>query len=158
MNYERLVARLKEKNLTITFAESCTGGYLAKSVTDIAGSSEVFKGSIVAYANEVKHNILCVKQETLDAFGAVSQQTAREMATGAQMLFSADIAVGVTGIAGPGGGSEEKPVGLVYVGIAYNGTVKVYKLLASDKNGRDGVRSTVVQKVCALVMELLENE
>lgn len=158
MSYENIVYALNEKGLTVTFAESCTGGYLAKMITDIPGSSSVFKGSLVAYANEIKHSLLCVKQETLDLFGAVSPQTAREMATGARMLFNADIAVSVTGIAGPGGGSAEKPVGLVYVCIATKNTEKVYKLMASDKNGRCGVRSAVVEQVGKLLTELLKNE
>lgn len=158
MNYESIVSALKEKGLTVTFAESCTGGYLAKMITDIPGSSSVFKGSVVAYANEIKHSLLCVKQETLELFGAVSPQTAREMAMGAKMLFNADIAVSVTGIAGPDGGSAEKPVGLVYVCISSKNTEKVYRLMASDKNGRCGVRRTVVQQVGRLLTELLENE
>ncbi len=158
MEFENIVSLLKEKKQTVTFAESCTGGLLAKSITDIAGASEVFKGSIVAYANEIKHGFLCVKQETLDNYGAVSKQTAYEMASGARMLFSSDIAVAVTGIAGPSGGSEEKPVGLVYIGISDKYQTKTYRMKASNANGRNGVRCAVVKEVCRLLEEWLKNE
>ena len=124
-----VVAKLLEKKLKISFAESCTGGLLAKRLTDIPGSSEVFDCGVVSYANAIKHRLLGVSSETLGKYGAVSRETAAEMAQGARMLADADIGVGITGIAGPGGGTDEKPVGLVYVAVCGNGTCYVKKLL-----------------------------
>lgn len=158
MGFEKAIALLKEKNMTVTFAESCTGGLLAKMLTDVAGASAVFKGSIVSYANEIKHSILCVGNDTLNMYGAVSKQTAYEMANGARLLFASDIAISVTGIAGPDGGSEEKPVGLVYIGICDKNKTKTYRMKASDAHGRDGVRRAVGNEVCRLLEEWLENE
>jgi PncC family amidohydrolase len=114
----RLGEILKERNLTICTAESCTGGLIAHRITDIAGSSSYMLGGIVAYSNEIKQRLLNVKEQTLIDFGAVSQQTAAEMASGAQLVFGADYALSVTGIAGPGGATEEKPLGLTYIGLA----------------------------------------
>lgn len=119
---ERLEARvgdaLRVKGWTICTAESCTGGLIAHRLTNIPGSSDYVLGGVVAYANRVKQSLLHVRQGTLIAYGAVSEQTASEMAVGARELFGADIAVSVTGIAGPDGGSAEKPVGLTYIGLA----------------------------------------
>ena len=109
--------KLLKHHKTISFAESCTGGLASNLVTDIAGSSEYLIGSIVTYTNEAKHNLLKVKEETLNAYGAVSKETALEMAQGVRKLFGSDFGVGITGNAGPGG-SEGKPVGLVYIAIA----------------------------------------
>ncbi|MGL5319144.1 MAG: CinA family nicotinamide mononucleotide deamidase-related protein [Bacteroidales bacterium] len=106
---------LKQKKLTFATAESCTGGYIAHQITAISGSSTYFKGGIIAYSNEVKENLLCVKSETLLNFGAVSRQVAEEMVLGVKELLKVDAAVAVTGIAGPDGGTEEKPVGTVWI-------------------------------------------
>lgn len=118
-NAERVIAKARTLGVRIGTAESCTGGLVAKSLTDVSGSSEVFSGSIVSYSNEIKMHDLGVRQETLDTYGAVSEQTACEMAAGALSILDVDLAVSTTGIAGPQGGSEEKPVGTVWVGIAY---------------------------------------
>lgn len=115
---EVIINEASKRNLTFGFAESCTGGLLASKITDIAGSSSVFWGSIISYANEVKMKSLNVKESTLKNHGAVSAQTALEMATGAQENLSVDIAITTTGVAGPGGGSVEKPVGTVGIGIS----------------------------------------
>ena len=108
---------LIKNNKTITFAESCTGGLIAKKLTDISGTSQCFECSFVTYSNEKKSKLIGVSKETLENYGAVSYQTALEMCKGARDTAEADIAVSVTGIAGPNGGTAEKPVGLVYVGI-----------------------------------------
>ena len=118
---------LKKKNFTISCAESCTGGLLTSKLTDIAGSSEYVQGSIVSYSNEIKISALHVKEETLKNFGAVSHETAFEMAKNIREIFKTDIGVGITGIAGPGGGSKEKPVGLVYISFADKNSVTVEK-------------------------------
>lgn len=104
---------LKEKKFTLSTAESCTGGLIAKRITDMPGASEIYKGSVIAYSNEVKVEILNVSVNTLKTFGAVSENTAAEMASGVSRLLNTDISVATTGIAGPGGGSEKKPVGTV---------------------------------------------
>ncbi|ADG82294.1 competence/damage-inducible protein A [Thermincola potens] len=117
---EMTVARLLVKhNLTVSLAESCTGGLIAKKLTDLPGSSEYLMYGVVSYSNEAKEKILGVSPETLKQFGAVSSETALEMARGVKKLGNTDVAVSVTGIAGPGGGSPEKPVGLVYTGLAH---------------------------------------
>ena len=115
---EVLLCELSKKNLKLVTAESCTGGLIAEKITAIAGSSEVFLGGLVTYSNDMKKALLGVKEETLTEYGAVSRGTAIEMAEGARARYNADIAISVTGIAGPGGGTEEKPVGLVYIGIS----------------------------------------
>lgn len=112
---EQIVGLLQEKKVTLATAESCTGGMLASRIIDVPGVSEVFKAGFVTYANEAKQNLIGVKEDTLAQFGAVSEQTAREMVLGAIKAAKADMAVATTGIAGPGGGTKEKPVGLVYI-------------------------------------------
>lgn len=116
-----LVRELASRRLRIACAESCTGGLCAKRLTDIPGSSAVLDGSIVTYANSVKERFVCVSRETLAAHGAVSKETALEMADGVRRLFSSDIGISTTGIAGPDGGTPEKPVGTVFVAVSYNG-------------------------------------
>ena len=113
---EALVGRLlRECGRTIACAESCTGGLLTSRLTDVAGSSAYVMGAVVSYTNEVKASLVGVHEATLKAFGAVSEETAREMAEGVRRVIPADIGVGITGIAGPGGATAEKPVGLVYM-------------------------------------------
>lgn len=115
---EVLIVTAKEKGLTFGFAESCTGGYNGHRLTNIPGCSEVFQGSLVTYANRAKEKTLGVKSQTLEKYGAVSEEVAREMAEGARDALSADIVVSTTGIAGPGGGTTEKPVGRICLGMA----------------------------------------
>ncbi|MBE6898542.1 MAG: competence/damage-inducible protein A, partial [Ruminococcaceae bacterium] len=111
------VTRLKEKGLHVATAESCTGGYVSKRITEVDGASSVFDCGVCSYSNDIKEKVLGVSHDTLVAYGAVSEQTAREMAAGVRRLSGAEIGVSTTGIAGPGGGSPEKPVGLVYVAV-----------------------------------------
>lgn len=115
-----LINLLKNKHLTISTAESCTGGLISKRFTDIPGASEVFTGSITAYSNSIKTKILGVKESTIAEFGAVSEETASEMVFGITKLFNTDIGISVTGIAGPGGGTETKPAGTVCFGFYIN--------------------------------------
>jgi PncC family amidohydrolase len=115
---EQVGAALLEKGWTISTAESCTGGLVLHRLTNIPGSSAYVEGGVVAYSNQVKQALLNVKQGTLIAHGAVSEQTAQEMALGARALLKTDIAVSITGIAGPGGGTDGKPVGLTYIALA----------------------------------------
>ncbi len=120
---------LREKGLKLAFAESCTGGLLGEMVTRIPGSSDYFLGSVVSYGNQAKIDLLGVNRDTLTDHGAVSSETAIEMARGARRVFSSDVAVSVTGIAGPGGGTPEKPVGTVFIGLAAEGMEGTRKLL-----------------------------
>jgi len=133
---------LREKKLTIATAESCTGGLVAATLVNVPGSSEYFKGSVVAYSNEVKEKVLGVKKETLEKYGAVSPQTAEEMALGVKRLLGTDIGVSTTGIAGPGGGTPEKPVGLTYFAIAYGDRVETYKKVFSYSRNQNRLSAT----------------
>lgn len=119
---------LKAKGRTVTTAESCTGGYIAHLITSIPGSSNYFKGSVVSYDNSIKENILHVKKETLQKFGAVSEETVIEMAQGVLKLMQTDYAIAVSGIMGPDGGSEDKPVGTVWVAVGNNEKIETKKL------------------------------
>ena len=118
---------LKKRKLTVSTAESCTGGSIAERLTSIAGSSEYFKGSIVAYSNEVKKDLLYVSSETLEKYGAVSEETVIEMVKGAMKALKTDCAVATSGIAGPGGGTPEKPVGTVWIAAGYTNEIRTYK-------------------------------
>lgn len=122
------VTRLKEKGLHVATAESCTGGYVSKRLVDVDGVSEVFDCGVCSYSNDIKEKVLGVSHDTLIAYGAVSEQTAREMAAGVRRLSGAEIGVSTTGIAGPGGGTPEKPVGLVYVAVDSDKYSEVLKL------------------------------
>ncbi len=137
-----LVALLNAKDLKCATAESCTGGGVGFAITSVPGSSAVYLGGVVSYDNEVKHRVLGVQDKTLETFGAVSAETALEMAEGAWHVCCADIAVSITGIAGPGGGTDEKPVGLVWFGLAtLDGGRTEKAIFAGD---RDAVRAQAV--------------
>ena len=122
---EKIIQKLQEKGYTLTTAESCTGGLLAGKILNVSGASAVYNEGHITYSNEAKERLLGVKQDTLQQYGAVSRETAAEMAKGAALSAKADVGLSTTGIAGPTGGTPEKPVGLVYVGCYYNGEVTV---------------------------------
>lgn len=126
---QNLIELLRAKNLTCATAESCTGGGVGTAITAVPGSSDVFLGGIISYANYMKQKVLGVSEATLRTKGAVSSECAAQMAEGARRLTGADLAVSVTGIAGPKGGSDEKPVGLVWFGIASQAGVRTEKVL-----------------------------
>ncbi len=155
MNAQSVVDILKEKNLTLSTAESCTGGMIGELITSVSGASEVYGFGFITYANEAKEQILGVKHETLEKFGAVSEETAREMALGAKRVSGSDISVSVTGIAGPGGGTKEKPVGLVYTAICFNEKVEAFKLLL--KGDRESVRKQTCEKVFENIINCAQN-
>ena len=151
---ERAVVEfLRARGLTLAFAESCTGGLTAKRVTDVSGCSDVFVGSCVTYSNEAKMKLLGVRKETLDEFGAVSEQTARQMAKGARERLGCDVAVSMTGIAGPGGGTEEKPVGTVYLGISTKNGEEVRKLSLSSMRSREYIRTVTSSNAFDMVLK-----
>lgn len=125
---EAVVNNLKKQNKTLGLAESCTGGWLSKIITDVSGASAVYNGGICSYSNSVKMKLLGVSEETLRLYGAVSEQTAREMALGARKALGTDVGVGITGIAGPLSDNTNKSVGLIYVAVAFDDTVIVKEL------------------------------
>ena len=139
---ENLVALLKAQGLTCATAESCTGGGVGSAITAVPGSSAVFAGGVISYSNDVKREVLGVRAETLAAVGAVSSETAAQMAEGARRLLKTDLAVSLTGIAGPDGGSAEKPVGLVWFGLATADGVRTEK--AIFRGDREGIRSNAI--------------
>ncbi len=147
----KVFCRLREKNLKISAAESCTGGLFTKLITDIPGSSEVLDLSIVTYANAAKVKFLGVSEKSIADYGVVSEEVAVQMARGICDAFGADVGVGITGIAGPGGGTAEKPVGLVWTAVCYEGRVYPKRLLL------DGDREAVRAGACAEIFKgLLE--
>ncbi len=152
---EEVYHKLKEQGKTLSTAESCTGGLIGGALTAVPGVSECYGFGVVTYANEAKEKLLGVKHDTLETVGAVSPETAREMAEGVLKLGNSDISVAVTGIAGPGGGSKEKPVGLVYIGVAVKNkeTKAIKNIFTGD---RDDVRNSTVCKALELVLEELQ--
>lgn len=152
---ETILDLLKEKGLTLTTAESCTAGLLSARLTDVPGASEVFKQGVVTYSNRAKRKLLEVKKSTLKEYGAVSEKTAKEMAKNGAFINGSDVCVSITGIAGPDGGSEEKPVGLVYMGCFYNNKVNVRKFLF--KGNRKKIRDYAVVNSLVLLRECILN-
>lgn len=154
---EVVVKRLREQNKTIAFAESCTGGLLAKRLTDVSGSSGVFDMSFVTYANSAKEALLGVPHDILEAHGAVSEETARAMAEGVVKASGADIGVGVTGIAGPQGGTEAKPVGLIYIALSDGKRTWVAKRLPMGRSkNREWHRHCAASQALDMVRRYLE--
>lgn len=155
---EEVVSLLNQNGLTLTAAESCTGGLIAKRLTDVSGASAVFYGSLVTYSNRLKEKWLGVQAETLQTYGAVSAQTAREMALGARKATDADLAVAVTGIAGPNSDDTNKPVGLVFIALADKDSVTVekYENHFTD-NVREQNRTTSAQRALEAVRRYLFN-
>ncbi len=153
------VRLLNEKKMTITTAESCTGGLISKMITDVSGSSAVFGCGIVSYSNEIKHSLLGVSNETLRTYGAVSEQTVMEMTAGALRVSGADIAVAVSGIAGPDSDGTDKPVGLIYIAVATKSTVKIKKLNnVFSVNIRENNRNSAANESLKLVCEILQEQ
>lgn len=151
---EPLAFELGLRHKTMCCAESCTGGLIGAAMTDMAGSSEYFLGSAVTYSNEAKMKLLGVREQTLADHGAVSEETASEMALGAAALFGADYSVAVTGIAGPGGETPTKPVGLVYIAVSDGSRVVVTK--NNFEGGRQQVRDSTVMEACGLLKDFIE--
>jgi PncC family amidohydrolase len=143
---ERILA---SRNLMVTTAESCTGGMVAASLVNADGISKVFKEGYITYSDESKHKLLGVKTETLEAFGAVSRETATEMAEGAARAAGADISIAVTGIAGPGGGTEEKPVGLVYIACWFQGRTIVKRCFF--RGDRSSIRNSSMREALQIL-------
>ena len=145
---------LKKKKITVSTAESCTGGGIAALITSVPGSSEYFNGSIVAYSNEIKMSLLHVSAETLEKYGAVSRETVTEMVKGAMKTLKTDCAVATSGIAGPGGGTSEKPVGTVWIAVAYKNEIVTMKQEGDE--GRKGNVEKTIQNALLLLYEKLK--
>ncbi len=150
---EVIVHFLKERSLTLTTAESCTGGMIAARITDVPGASEVFKQGLVTYSNRAKRKLLDVKKTTLKEYGAVSEKTAKEMAKNGAFITGSDACVSVTGTAGPTGGTEEKPVGLVYIGCCYNNKTVVKEF--HFKGERQKIREQATANALILLRECI---
>jgi len=149
----QVLAACEERGIMLATAESCTGGMIAAALTDIAGSSTVVDRGFVTYSNEAKMEMLGVRPETLGAYGAVSRETALEMAAGALGRSRAGIAVSVTGIAGPGGGSAEKPVGLVWFGLAMKDRPPAAEHRLFGDRSRAFIREESVKAALSLVLQ-----
>lgn len=155
---KKLVELLKEKGLTIATAESCTGGLIAKCITDVGGASSVFYGGVVSYDNSVKVNVLGVSDESLKSFGAVSSDVACQMASGTKNLLKTDIGISTTGIAGPTGGTKDKPVGTVYIGFSYKERTESERLNITPTLSRDQIREEAVKAILSATIEkILQN-
>lgn len=153
-----LVDLLHEKKLTLSAAESCTGGLIAKRITDIAGCSDVFFGGCVTYTNEVKQRLLGVSAKTLEDYGAVSERTAMEMARGVRERTGSDIGISATGIAGPSGGSEQTPVGTVFLGISTEDGEAFRRLSLSPKRSREFIRIVSATNAYDMVIKWIKNK
>ena len=152
---EKLVKVLTEKKMTCATAESCTGGGVGYTITGVSGASAVFWGGVISYDNSVKRDVLGVPEEVLATKGAVSSECAAAMAEGARRLLKTDLAVSITGIAGPGGGSADKPVGLVWFGLAsQSGTITERKIF---HGGREAVRSAAIEHALGLLLNAAES-
>lgn len=151
---EKVVQLLADHQFHITTAESCTGGMIAATLVNVAGASDVLNEGYITYSNEAKEKLLRVSHKTLEQFGAVSEQTAREMAEGAARAASAEVALSATGIAGPGGGTKEKPVGLVYIGCFVNGKTEVQECHFNGTRLEN--RLSTVQRALEMAKEMLE--
>ena len=152
---EELVTLLKEKGYTVTTAESCTGGLVSGTIVNTAGASDVLNEAYITYSNQAKEKLLGVSHETLEKYGAVSAQTAKEMAEGAAKAAGANMGLSTTGIAGPGGKKKKKPVGLVYVGCSLNQKTETIECRFSGD--RQENRRQAVERVLSLAIEMLKS-
>ena len=154
---ELLVDALTRAKKRIATAESCTGGMVSAAITSVSGASGVFDCGVCSYANFIKHKVVGVREETLNTYGAVSDRTAKEMARGIRLLSGADIGISTTGIAGPLGGSQYKPVGLVYIGVSTGMGLHAEKMLLGEGNpGRERIRELAVSAALYLALKEIE--
>ncbi len=151
-----MISILLKKHLTLSTAESCTGGLIAHKITNIPGASRYFLGGVVAYSNEAKMKILGVSSSTLRVHGAVSEECAAEMAIGVARLFNASVGVSTTGIAGPSGGTKEKPVGLVYIGYYLEGESIVQRHLFNGS--REEIKNKIATRALETLNEILRKK
>ena len=157
MNYKikKILNLLKKKKLKISFAESCTGGMLSSAITSVNGSSKVFSLGLVTYSNQSKIKVLKISKKIIRKYGAVSEQTCKTMAQNIARIGKTNISVAVTGIAGPGGGTKKKPVGLVYIGIKKSSKTSIKKYLFKNK-GRSSIQKAAVNKALELILDIFK--
>lgn len=154
-----LAELLKKRNMKAASAESLTGGLVSKLITDIPGASQIFELGVCSYSNRIKHEVLGVSEETLEKYSEYSHECAREMAEGVRRLSGADIGIATTGLAGPSGGTEEKPVGTVYVGISTRNDTKSFELRLGEKLSREEIRVLSAEKALSLALKIIsENQ
>ena len=151
---KNLVNLLKKKKLTLAVAESCTGGLLSSSITAISGSSKIFSLGFITYSNKSKNEILKVPNKIIKKYGAVSIQCCLSMVNNLSKISKSNISISITGIAGPGGGSKSKPVGLVYIGLKKGNKVKAQKYIIKNK-GRSYIQNTIARKSLKLIKDLI---
>ena len=149
-----LVKKLIKKRLNISFAESCTGGMFARSITSISGASKVFNLSLVTYSNQAKIQILKVNKDIINKFGAVSHECCKAMVVNLSRISKANVNVSITGIAGPGGGTKKKPVGLVYIGVKKGKKIIINKNIFKSKN-RIAIQKSTVRKAIRIVNSII---
>jgi len=152
---QKIVKILKKKKFKISFAESCTGGMLSGAITSVSGSSKVFTLGLVTYSNQSKNRILKVPNQIIKKHGAVSIQCCFSMVNNLNKISKSNIAVSVTGIAGPSGGTKQKPVGLVYIGIKRGNKVKINRYLFKNK-GRSNIQKAAIKKSLELILSVLK--
>jgi len=152
---QKIVKLLKKKKLKVSFAESCTGGLLSSAITSVGGSSKIFTMGLVTYSNQSKNRLLKVPKQIIKKHGAVSIQCCFSMVNNLSKISKSNVAVSITGIAGPSGGTKQKPVGLVYIGIKRANKVKVNRYLIKNK-GRSNIQKTAVKKSLELILSVLK--
>ena len=152
---KKIVNKLIKKKLTISIAESCTGGLLSSTITSVNGSSKAFILALVTYSNQSKINVLRIPKEIIKKYGAVSEQVCFAMVRNVNKIAKTNMSVSITGIAGPSGGTKKKPVGLVYIGIKKDNKIKVKKYLFKNK-GRSYIRETAVNKTLELILSFFK--
>ena len=150
----KIVKLLTKKKLTVSFAESCTGGLLASSITSISGSSKVFNMGLVTYSNNAKVKLLQVPKKTITKYGAVSYETCLSMVQNLSKISKSNISISITGVAGPNGGTKEKPVGLVYIGLKKGSKIIIKKNLFKSKK-RISIQKTTVQQALKMILSIL---
>lgn len=155
---KELFSILKENGLCLAAAESCTGGLVAKTITDVSGASAVFLGGVVSYQNDIKINVLGVSKSTIDAYSEVSFSCAEEMALGVCKAMNSDIGISTTGYAGPTGGTEKDPVGTVYIGIAIKGFVSSFRLSLGERLSRDKIRKKATKALLSRLLEKIKEK
>jgi len=152
---KKIVKLLKKKKIKISFAESCTGGLLSSAITSVSGSSKVFNLGLIVYSNESKIKVLNISKKLIRKYGAVSEQVCKAMAKNVSKIGKTNMSISITGIAGPSGGTKQKPVGLVYVGIKRGNKIKVNRYLFKNK-GRLYIQKTAVNKSLDLILSFIK--
>ena len=155
LKLKKIVRLLKKKKIKISFAESCTGGLLSSAITSVSGSSKVFNLSLIVYSNESKIKVLKISKKLIRKYGAVSEQVCKAMAKNVSKIGKTNMSISITGIAGPSGGTKQKPVGLIYVGIKRGNKVKVNRYLFKNK-GRLYIQKATVNKSLDLILSFIK--